>query len=134
MGLTHDIAVPVFHVPAFLEQADASVTRRYPEARIVVVAHLGDGNLHYIVMLRHEQWASVPDKAGLQHEVATMLYDIAAGLGGTFSAEHGIGAIHVAEMARYKPRVEIEIMHQIKRCLDPQGIMNPSRVLPAVEG
>ena len=63
MGLTHDIAVPVFHVPAFLEQADASVTRRYPEARIVVVAHLGDGNLHYIVMLRHEQWASVPDKA-----------------------------------------------------------------------
>jgi D-lactate dehydrogenase (cytochrome) len=130
MGLTHDIAVPVFAVPAFLERAGAAVAKRHPTARVVVVGHLGDGNLHYIVMFSHDEWAAVDDKGRVQHELGRMLYDIAFEFRGTFSAEHGIGSLHLAEMARYKPTVELGLMREIKTLLDPHGIMNPGRVLP----
>jgi len=133
MGLTHDIAVPVFAVPAFLDRAGAAVAKRHPTARVVVVGHLGDGNLHYIVMFSHDEWAAVGEKGRFQHELGRMLYDIAFEFRGTFSAEHGIGALHLAEMARYKPAVELALMREIKALLDPHGIMNPGRVLPARE-
>jgi FAD/FMN-containing dehydrogenase len=133
MGLTHDIAVPVFTVPGFLERAGAAVMERYQSARIVVVGHLGDGNLHYIVMFTHAEWSAVADKPRFQHELGRMLYDIASDFGGTFSAEHGIGSLHLAEMARYKPAVELALMRQIKSVLDPHGIMNPGRVLPPLD-
>ena len=133
MGLTHDIAVPVIAVPEFLERAGVAVAARHPTAYIVVVGHLGDGNLHYIVMFTHVHWAAVRDKPRLQRELGQMLYDIAKRFGGTFSAEHGIGSLHLAEMARYKPAIELALMRQIKALLDPLGIMNPGRVLPASE-
>ena len=131
MGLTHDIAVPIFAVPEFLDRAGAAVAERYAEGSIVVVGHLGDGNLHYIVMFTREKWSAVDDKSRFQHELGRLLYDIASEFGGTFSAEHGIGSLHLGEMRRYKPRVELDLMQQIKALLDPHGIMNPGRVLPA---
>jgi D-lactate dehydrogenase (cytochrome) len=113
--------------------AGATVAKRHPTARVVVVGHLGDGNLHYIAMFSHGEWAAVGDKRTFQHELGRMLYDIAFEFGGTFSAEHGIGSLHLAEMARYKPAVELELMREIKTLLDPYGNMNPGRVLPAGE-
>jgi D-lactate dehydrogenase (cytochrome) len=130
MGLTHDIAVPTFAVPEFIERAEAAVAERYRDGRVVVVGHLGDGNIHYIVMFSQEAWAANGDKARFQHDLGRMLYDLAASLGGTFSAEHGIGSLHLAEMARYKPAVELAVMREVKRLLDPRGIMNPGRVVP----
>lgn len=131
MGLTHDIGVPLFNVPEFLERAATQVQRNCPQAAVVVVGHLGDGNLHYIVMFAREQWDQVQNKSQYQHDVGRMLYDIACELGGTFSAEHGIGSLHVSDMTRYKSAVELQLMHQVKHCLDPKGIMNPGRVLPS---
>lgn len=130
MGLTHDIAVPVYRIPAFIEQADATLQARYPGVEVVIVGHIGDGNLHYIGMLSHEAWQAVEDKPGYQQRLAHDLYDIAVPMGGTFSAEHGIGSLHVDEMVRYKDPVEVDLMRQVKRMLDPKGIMNPGRVLP----
>lgn len=130
MGLTHDIAVPLAHIGAFLERAGAFLAENHPQAVPVVVGHLGDGNLHYIAMFEHEFWAAVEDKPGFASRVGHGLYDIAASLNGTFSAEHGIGAIHTGDMSRYKPAEELAIMRGIKALFDPKGLMNPGRVLP----
>lgn len=130
MGFSFDIAVPLAKIDAFLERAGAAVARAAPQATIVVVGHLGDGNLHYIPMFPHAVWRALPDGDGLRREVFRLVYDIAAELGGTFSAEHGIGDLHLSEMTRYKDPVELEIMRQVKATLDPLGIMNPGRVLP----
>ena len=96
----------------------------------MVVGHLGDGNLHYIAMFSHADWAAVADKPGLTAHLNHALYDIAAAMGGTFSAEHGVGSIHIADMARYKPEAELRMMRAIRQLLDPKGLMNPGRVLP----
>ena len=98
---------------------DAAATR-YPGVQIVIVGHIGDGNLHYIGMVSHEAWRAVEDKPGYQLGLAHDLYDIAAAMGGTFSAEHGIGALHIEEMGHYKDPVEIALMQQVKRVLDPE--------------
>ncbi len=131
MGLTHDIAVPTYRIPDFVHRAEQVLARHYPEATQVIVGHMGDGNLHYIAMFSHEYWAQVHDKRRVQLELSHLLYDIASEMGGTFSAEHGIGALHVPEMSVYKNAVEIELMQQMKALLDPNNIMNPGRVLPA---
>jgi D-lactate dehydrogenase (cytochrome) len=130
MGLTHDIAVPVYRIPDFVERAGALLRDRYPGVEVVVVGHIGDGNLHYIGMLSHEAWRQVEDKAGYQARLAHDLYDIAVPMGGTFSAEHGIGSLHLQEMQIYKNPVELDVMRQLKALFDPHGIMNPGRVLP----
>ncbi|QCP53282.1 FAD-binding oxidoreductase [Trinickia violacea] len=130
MGLTHDIAVPTYRIPDFVAQAGAALAEHYPMAVPVIVGHMGDGNLHYIAMFTHEFWAQVPDKMRMQRDVSHLLYDIAAAMGGTFSAEHGIGSLHVEEMSRYKDAQELAMMRQIKDLLDPNDTMNPGRVLP----
>lgn len=132
MGLTHDIAVPPARVPEFVRRAEKSLHAAFPQAVPVVVGHLGDGNLHYIAMFTHVDWAATSDKQACTRTVNHLLYDIAAELGGTFSAEHGIGSIHIEEMERYKSPEELALMHAVKRMLDPQGIMNPARVLPQI--
>lgn len=130
MGLTHDIAVPLGAIGQFIERAESWLKAELPETRPVVVGHLGDGNLHYIAMFSHAAWAAVADKPGMTAKVGHALYDIAASLGGTFSAEHGIGSIHTDDMSRYKPIGELALMARFKMLLDPKGILNPGRVLP----
>lgn len=132
MGLTHDIAVPIYQIPAFVKHADALIKSHYPGIEVVIVGHIGDGNLHYICMLPHESWAALDDKVGYQLRLAHDLYDIALEMGGTFSAEHGIGSLHLNEMGTYKDPFEIELMRRIKTALDPNDLMNPGRVLPPV--
>ena len=130
MGLTHDIAVPTYRIPDFVELAGRALAEHYPMAVPVIVGHMGDGNLHYIAMFTHEYWASVGDKAAVQLKLSHLLYDIAAEMGGTFSAEHGIGSLHVSEMGVYKDPSEVALMKEIKQLLDPRNTMNPGRVLP----
>ncbi|WP_118184703.1 FAD-binding oxidoreductase [Paraburkholderia phosphatilytica] len=130
MGITHDIAVPTYCIPAFIEQAGKALQQHFPDALPVVVGHMGDGNLHYIAMFSHTYWAALPDRRKTQLELSHLLYDISAAMGGTFSAEHGIGSLHVPEMPIYKDPVEIALMHSVKALLDPRDTMNPGRVLP----
>ncbi|MGU7771635.1 FAD-binding oxidoreductase [Burkholderia sp. MR1-5-21] len=132
MGLTHDIAVPTYRIPDFVELAGTALAEHYPDAVPVVVGHMGDGNLHYIAMFSHQYWTTLGDKQGTQLKLSHLLYDIAAGMGGTFSAEHGIGSLHVPEMSVYKDATEIALMRQIKELLDPCNTMNPGRVVPSV--
>ena len=120
----HDISVPVSSIPEFLERADAALMARWPDCRIAAFGHVGDGNLHYNIAQGGDRDAFEADR----DSAAEVVHDIVADLGGSISAEHGIGAMKVAEALRYKSPVEIEAMRAIRRALDPKRIMNP-RVL-----
>jgi FAD/FMN-containing dehydrogenase len=126
-GLKHDIAVPVSALPQFVERGAAWVAAHVPNARLVAYGHVGDGNLHFnLTQARGADGAALLERT---EEVRRALHDLAAELGGSFSAEHGIGRLKVAELERYAPGAELALMHAVKRALDPHGIMNPGKVL-----
>ena len=97
---------------------------------MLIVAHLGDGNAHFIPFFSFAQWEAIVDKEATAQRIRRAVNDTAVALGGTFSAEHGVGHTLTAEMARYKPPVEIAMMRAIKRALDPDNLFNPGRLLP----
>ncbi len=130
IGITHDIAVPVSKIPEFVRRVSPALERRFPGIRIVIVGHFGDGNLHFIVQFSFDAWDAFPDQEAIVAEVHRLTYDIATELGGTFSAEHGIGQYLVAEMRQYKSEVELSLMRTVKHALDPKGLFNPAKILP----
>ncbi len=127
MVYRHDIAVAVGRIPEFIREAQTALEARFPDVRLICFGHLGDGNLHYNAYLpdRLRTDAAARDA----HDVTETVYDIVRQYGGSFSAEHGIGLSKVAELARYKSPVELDLMRTVKRALDPQGLMNPGKVL-----
>ena len=125
-GLKHDISVPVSALPEFVARGAAWVAAHVPAARLIAYGHVGDGNLHFNLQGRPAEAAALLARAA---EVRRALHDLAAELGGSFSAEHGIGRLKVAELERYAPPAELALMHAVKRALDPNGIMNPGKVL-----
>lgn len=129
-GITHDIAVPVSKIPEFVRRVSPVLEQRFAGMRIVIVGHLGDGNLHFIPLFEFGAWDAFPEPQAVIDEVHRLTYAVAAELGGTFSAEHGIGRYLVAEMRQYKSAVELSLMRSIKRALDPQGLFNPAKVIP----
>ncbi len=121
-GMSHDIAVPIGRIPEFIERAEVIVPTRFPDAEIAVVGHIGDGNLHYNVIFEQSRWAAVDDKAEIRRQVFKAIYDLAVELGGTFSAEHGIGALHLDEMQAYKAPLELDLIRKLKvLCSTPLG-------------
>lgn len=121
--VTNDVAVPLDRVEEFLTRADAVLAGVDPEAETTVVAHLGDGNVHYTV------WPSSDDPAH-KEEIMERVEDIVLDLGGSFSAEHGIGVAKLGSMARRKDKAALMAMRAIKAALDPKNIMNPGKVIP----
>jgi FAD/FMN-containing dehydrogenase len=126
-NIKNDISVPVAAIPEFVARADATIARLCPGARPLAVGHFGDGNVHYNIaqplgMARAEFLAR-------WEEVARAVNDIVLQCGGSISAEHGIGQLQRAELARSKPTVELELMRAIKRSFDPKGILNPGKIL-----
>ncbi len=129
MGLSikHDIAVPVSRIPEFIARADAALSQNFPEIRIVCFGHVGDGNLHY-----NQSRADAQDNAAFIAQTAQVnrvVHDIVNELGGSISAEHGLGQLKREELRRYKSDIELELMASIKKTLDPFGIMNPGKLL-----
>jgi FAD/FMN-containing dehydrogenase len=122
----HDVAVPVSRIALFLEQATAAVRGLVPAARISAFGHIGDGNIHYDVL--RPDGGSDAEHAALRDEGQARVHDIVMALGGSISAEHGLGAMKTEAARRYKSPVEVEIMQAVRRALDPGRIMNP-RVL-----
>ncbi|SFI68009.1 FAD-binding oxidoreductase [Caulobacter sp. UNC279MFTsu5.1] len=122
----HDVSVPVSKVADFIDQATAAVEKLSPGVRVVAFGHVGDGNVHYDV-LRADGGADDPHDA-LRDEGARIVHDIVAGMDGSISAEHGLGAMKSAEALRYKSPVEVEALRAVRAALDPKRIMNP-RVL-----
>jgi FAD/FMN-containing dehydrogenase len=118
-----DVAVPLTAVDAFMARVPARVAALDPAAETMTVAHLGDGNLHFTVK------PSRGDPA-LADAVVTAVEDVVADLGGSFSAEHGVGLSKRGSMARRKDGVALEVMRALKATLDPAGVLNPGKILP----
>jgi len=126
-SLKHDISVPVSSVPKLIEEGSALVRRLVPEGEVVGYGHLGDGNLHFNVSQRPgtDKTAFLQRGGPLEHAV----FDLVGSLGGSISAEHGIGRLKAAEFAGRADPVELAVMHDLKRALDPKGILNPGKIL-----
>ncbi len=127
-AIRHDIAVPLSAVPDFVEQASAAVAAAEPGARIFAFGHFGDGNIHFNV-------SQPADQDGAAHlarleEISGIVHDVSDKLGGSFSAEHGVGLLKIADMQRYKSPIELDLMRRLKGAIDPAGIMNPGKILP----
>ncbi|MBE7217222.1 MAG: FAD-binding oxidoreductase [Caulobacteraceae bacterium] len=122
----HDVSVPVAAVPEFLRRAGEAVERLSPGARVVAFGHVGDGNIHYDVLAPPgADPAGHMDKAA---EAMRAVHDVVHALGGSISAEHGLGVLKTAEALRYKDPVAVAAMRAIRAALDPHRILNP-RVL-----
>lgn len=126
-SIKHDISVPVSAIAEFITTATAAVTRILPGIRPVAFGHLGDGNVHFNL----SQPIGMDSAAFLARwdEFNRIVHDIAAAMGGSISAEHGIGRMKREEITRYKSPVEMDMMRALKRALDPDGVMNPGKLV-----
>ena len=126
-NVKHDIALPVSAIADFVERTDAALKQAFAWIQPSVFGHLGDGNLHYNMGTVD----GVPVSVAFEHQAAInrIVHDAVAAVGGSISAEHGLGQMKRDEIARYKSLVELAAMRAIKSALDPYGIMNPGKVL-----
>lgn len=128
LNIKHDISLPVSRVPEFIDRTDAALQDAHPGLRLVNFGHLGDGNLHYNVQA--PAGSSAADFLR-DHEpsVNALVYDAVVAHEGSISAEHGIGVLKRDELILRKSALALNLMQSIKQALDPQGILNPGRLL-----
>ena len=126
-SIKHDVSVPLGLVPALIREATPAVEAFAPGARVVAFGHLGDGNIHFNVSqpIGGDGQAFL-DRWDAMNEI---VHGIVARLGGSYSAEHGIGQLKRGLLARWKDPASLAVMRQIKAALDPNGVMNPGKVL-----
>ncbi len=127
-SIKHDVSVPVSRIPALIDRASAAVGRLIPGARPVPFGHIGDGNIHFNVS--QPPGADTAAFVARWEEVAAAVHEVVLGLGGSISAEHGIGRLKRHLMPAIKSPVELDLMRDVKRLLDPNGILNPGKLLP----
>ncbi len=126
-ALKHDISVPTSRMQEFLQRGDELLAELQPDATLLAFGHVGDGNLHYNVRLP-------PSLRGEQRELAgkritTAILDLVDQMGGSFSAEHGVGQAKRELLARYRRGPEYDLMRRLKETLDPRNILNPGKVI-----
>jgi FAD/FMN-containing dehydrogenase len=131
-SIKHDISVPVSRVAMFIERAEAAVKARMPGIRPAPFGHVGDGNIHF--NLTQPVGADTQAYMARWEEMNRIVHDIALDLGGSISAEHGIGRFKRDEMSRIKGAVELDMMHRVNAALDPENRMNPDALLPRHSG
>jgi FAD/FMN-containing dehydrogenase len=128
-SIAHDVSVPVSRIPEFIARSDAALAEAYPGIRLCAFGHVGDGNMHYNPV-RPSDW-DLPRYRQERVRVNRIVHDIVVELGGSISAEHGIGQSRLAELEHYKSPAELAMMRAVKQALDPKGIMNPGKVMRA---
>lgn len=127
LSIKHDVSLPVSRIPEFIERCGRTLAEHFPDVRIVCFGHLGDGNLHY-----NQSRPAGRDNVEFIARAAAVnriVHDLVGDLGGSISAEHGLGQLKRAEILRYKSEVEMSLMRTLKQALDPAGLMNPGKVV-----
>lgn len=127
VSIKHDIALPVSHIDAFIQRAGEALKAVSPDVRIVCFGHVGDGNLHYNLSKVDAQ--SNEDFIAQTPVINRIVYHLVCELGGSISAEHGLGQLKRNEVLQYKSMTEMNLMRSVKAALDPQGLMNPGKLL-----
>jgi FAD/FMN-containing dehydrogenase len=127
VSIKHDIAVPVSRIAEFIARADLALAAAFPAVRIVCFGHIGDGNLHYNQSKPDAQ--SNSEFIEQTEAVNRIVHDLVHQLGGSISAEHGLGQLKREEVLRYKSATEMDMMRAVKQALDPRGLMNPGKLL-----
>ena len=129
--IKHDIALPISRIADFMASTDAAIASRFPGVRLVVFGHLGDGNLHYNVSppAGHISAHDAASFVALEGPLNRLVHDAVSAVGGSISAEHGLGVLRRDESARYKSPIELKLMRAIKSALDPLNLMNPGKLL-----
>ena len=126
-NIKHDVSLPISAIAQFIDETDTQLARAFPGARLVTFGHLGDGNLHYNVS---PAMGTTPAQfLASMDAVNRIVHDQVARFDGSISAEHGLGQLKREEILRYKSSLEIDLMRRIKSSLDPNGIMNPGKML-----
>ncbi|MDQ8030945.1 MAG: FAD-binding oxidoreductase [Bordetella sp.] len=128
-AVKHDVSIPISSIAQFVHTTNALLQARFPGVRNVIFGHLGDGNLHYNVARAPGQTEA--DLLAMQPQVYDVVHRSVLDFSGSISAEHGVGQLKRDELPRYKSELELGLMKRIKRALDPQGLMNPGKVLQA---
>lgn len=126
VSIKHDVTLPITALAGFVDEVGPRLTAQLPGVRLVTYGHVGDGNLHYNLS------APPGDDAALRAAAPTLtrtVYDAVASRGGSISAEHGLGVLKRSAAASYKSDVEVDLMRAVKRALDPEGRMNPGKVV-----
>jgi len=126
-SIKHDISVPISRIPEFLAQAGAMLGEFVSGIRIVPFGHLGDGNLHY--NMNAPVGMADADFAPLAPAIQRRVHELVHAFDGSISAEHGLGQVKRDEAARLKSEVELDLMRAVKRAIDPEGRMNPGKVV-----
>jgi len=126
-SLKHDISLPITSLAPFVSKAGDWIRDNVPDGRLVAYGHVGDGNLHFNL---NQATGTSPDAFLAQEApIKRVIHDMVRDFGGSFSAEHGIGRLKVGELERYASPVELDLMRAVKRAFDPNGILNPGKVL-----
>ena len=133
--IKHDISLPIARIPDFIAQVGRELEAGFDGVRLVIFGHLGDGNLHFNLSPAADRLGPAHAEAfvALEGPINRLVHDAVAAAGGSISAEYGLGVLRRDEAARHKSPVERRLMHAIKAALDPLGLMNPGKVLPATE-
>ncbi len=127
LAIKHDVGLPISRIPQFIDEASAALQKRFPGIRIVAFGHIGDGNLHFNL-----SYADPVKNVGLiaqSAEANAVVYEVVGRLDGSIAAEHGIGQLKPTWLAQHAPAGSMALMRQLKATLDPQGLMNPGKVL-----
>lgn len=126
-NVKHDVSVPISRIGEFIQTTDALLQQNFAGCRVVCFGHLGDGNLHYNVS--PPEGKSADEFILYQEQINRLVHDSVHRLGGSISAEHGIGALKRDELRIYKSAVEIKLMQAIKKAIDPENLMNPGKII-----
>ncbi|AXS39569.1 FAD-binding oxidoreductase [Breoghania sp. L-A4] len=126
-SIKHDVSVPVANIPEFLDEALAAVEKAVPGCRPVPFGHMGDGNIHFNVS--QPIGADREEFLDKWYDMNAVVHDIVLKYGGSISAEHGIGRLKQPLLPGVKSAVEMDLMRKVKAALDPNGILNPGKVL-----
>jgi len=126
-SIKHDVSLPLGRIPDFIVRAQAATAKAVPGSRVLAFGHLGDGNVHFNVL---QPPAMAPQEfLELWTTISRLVHDITVELGGSISAEHGIGRLKRDDLEHYASAVELDLMRRLKQALDPQNIMNPGKVI-----
>ena len=126
--MSHDSSVPVAQQPEFTARIERDILRAYPDANVMMVGHIGDGNIHVVVLFPHERFPDAQSYETASDAIDAIIDGIVTTIGGSITAEHGVGTSYRKRLAASKSGPELTLMKSIKRLLDPAGLMNPGKI------